>query len=235
MMEDGSMMHLEMMVLPQEGEQAEQVYIRNYKPQDFAAIRAIERECYPPPFPERDLWDDEQLTKHVETFPEGAICAEYRGQIVGSVTTLIINDRNGMAYDWDYMTNEGLLMGRHDPEGNTLYVADMIVSPHNRLLGVGRLFMQAIYFLVIELELERVLGAVRMPGYHQVAKEMSPDDYLAEVMAGVRRDPVITFMLKCGRKPVRVIQNYCDDHLSCNCAVLMEWKNPFLYRKGISS
>lgn len=225
------MMRLEMMVLAQEGERAQQVLIRNYTAEDFSAIRKIERECYPPPFPQADLWDDEQLAKHVEVFPEGAICAEFQGEIVGSVTTLIIDDRQGTAYDWDYMTNEGRLIGRHQPLGNTLYVADMIVSPHHRLLGVGRLFMQAVYFLVIELGIERLLGAVRMPGYHQAAQEMSPEEYLEEVISGIRRDHVITFMLKCGRKPVRVLPNYCEDPLSCHYAVLMEWKNPFLYRK----
>ncbi|GAA0368997.1 GNAT family N-acetyltransferase [Bacillus horti] len=225
------MIHLEMMVLGQEGEKAEQIKIRNYNQQDFAAIRQIERECYPPPFPEADLWDDTQLAKHVEIFPEGALCAEYKGQIVGSMTTLIIDDRRGITHDWDFITNEGMLKGRHNPNGNTLYVADMIVSPQYRMMGLGRLFMQAVYFLVIELGLERLLGAVRMPGYHKVAEQMSPEEYLEEVIAGVRRDPVITFMLKCGRKPVKVVYNYCEDHLSCNCAVLMEWRNPFLYRK----
>lgn len=225
------MMHLEMMVLGNEGEKAEKVIIRNYNQKDFKAIRQIERECYPPPFPETDLWDDEQLTRHVEVFPEGAICAEFKGNIVGSMTTLIIDDRKGTNHDWDHMTAEGNLKGRHNMNGNALYVADMIVSPTHRKLGVGRLLMQAVYFLVIELELESLLGSVRMPGYHVVADQMTPEAYLAEVVSGVRRDPVITFMLKCGRKPVRVVHNYMEDHLSRNCAALMVWRNPFLYRK----
>lgn len=224
-------MNLEMMVLGAEGEPARQVHIRNYTAKDFYAIRRIERECYPPPFPAADLWDNEQLEKHVETFPEGALCAEYQGQIVGSVTTLIIDDRQGTAHDWDYMTDDGEIEGRHTEDGNTLYVADMIVSPQHRNLGIGRLFMQAMYFLVIELELKRLLGAVRMPGYHKVAQQMTPEAYLEEVISGVRRDPVITFMLKCGRRPIRVIKEYLDDPASKNCAVLMEWRNPFIHRK----
>jgi GNAT superfamily N-acetyltransferase len=231
LMEETTMMHLEMMVLGNEGEKAEQVFIRNYKRNDFKAIRQIERECYPPPFPETDLWDDVQLSRHVEVFPEGAICAEFQGEIVGSMTTLIIDDRKGTTLDWDEMTAEGNLKGRHNENGRSLYVADMIVSPKHRKLGIGRLLMQAVYFLVIELELERLLGSVRMPGYHKVADLMTPEAYLEEVVSGIRRDPVITFMLKCGRKPIRVVHNYMEDHLSRNCAVLMEWRNPFLYRK----
>jgi len=225
------MMHLEMMVLGKEGEKAEQIYIRNYKSKDFEAIRKIERECYPPPFPAHDLWDEEQLSRHVEVFPEGAICATYQGEIVGSMTTLIIDDREGTTLDWAEMTDEGYLSGRHNEKGNTLYVADMIVAPATRSLGIGRLLMQAAYFLVIELGLERLLGSVRMPGYHRVAEQMTPEAYLEDVVSGIQRDPVITFMLKCGRKPIRVIHNYMEDRPSCNCAVLMEWRNPFLYRK----
>lgn len=225
------MMHLEMMVLGEEGERAEKVIIRNYKKDDFQAIRQIERECYPPPFPETDLWDDEQLNRHVEVFPEGAICATFLGEIVGSMTTLIIDDRKGTTHDWDRMTAEGYLKGKHDQNGNSLYVADMIVSPSSRRHGIGRLLMQAAYFLVIEMSLERLLGSVRMPGYHKVADQMSPEAYLENVVSGKLRDPVITFMLKCGRKPIRVVHDYMDDHLSRNCAVLMEWRNPFLYRK----
>jgi ribosomal protein S18 acetylase RimI-like enzyme len=230
-MEDSTMMNLEMMVLGADGDAAEKVFIRNYNPKDFAAIRQIERECYPPPFPETDLWDDEQLSRHVEVFPEGAICAIYQDVIVGSMTTLIIDDREGTTRDWAEMTDEGNLVGSHNEKGKTLYVADMIVSPSSRKLGIGRLLMQAAYFLVIELEMERLLGSVRMPGYHKVSALMTPECYLEEVVSGIRRDPVITFMLKCGRKPIRIVHNYMEDHMSRNCAVLMEWRNPFLYRK----
>jgi ribosomal protein S18 acetylase RimI-like enzyme len=221
------MIELEMMVVGAEGEPAQKVYIRNYTQYDFEAIRKIERECYPPPFPEADLWDNEQLMQHIQTFPAGAMCAVYQDQIVGSVTTLIIDDRQGTAHDWEYMTNSGYLQGKHTPDGNTLYIADMIVSPQHRRLGIGRLLMQATYFLVIELRLERLLGAVRMPGYHRWADKMQPDTYLEEVISGTRHDPVITFMLKCGRQPLRVLHDYVDDSLSKNCAVLMEWRNPF--------
>jgi len=225
------MMNLEMMVLGEEGERAEKVVIRNYKRKDFAAIKQIERECYPPPFPEEDLWDDEQLAEHIEVFPEGALCATYQEEIVGSMTTLIIDDQQGTIHDWDRMTAEGYLKGRHNPKGKTLYVADMIVAPQSRRYGIGRLLMQAAYFLVIELNLDRLLGSVRMPGYHKVAEELTPEEYLEKVVSGKLRDPVITFMLKCGRKPIRIVHDYMEDFHSCNCAVLMEWRNPFIYRK----
>jgi hypothetical protein len=64
--------------------------------------------------------------------------------------------------------------------------------------------------------------------YHEVQDEMSPEQYVESVLQGTRRDPVLSFLLQCGRSPIRVVRNYLEDEESVNCGVLMEWKNPFL-------
>ena len=66
-----------------------------------------------------------------------------------------------------------------------------------------------------------------MPGYHKHADVMSADDYVGAVMAGELKDPVITFLLRCGRTPVQVVPDYLQDEESRNHALLMEWRNPF--------
>jgi hypothetical protein len=45
------------------------------------------------------------------------------------------------------------------------------------------------------------------------------------------KDPVITFLLRCGRTPVGVVAGYLEDEESLNHALLMEWRNPFTYYK----
>ena len=70
-----------------------------------------------------------------------------------------------------------------------------------------------------------------MPGYGKVADENSPQQYVDEVVQGKLKDPVITFLLRCGRMPVALIENYLEDEESHNYALLMEWKNPF--KRGI--
>jgi hypothetical protein len=67
-----------------------------------------------------------------------------------------------------------------------------------------------------------------MPGYHKCAAEETPEQYLDKVMKGIYKDPVITFLLRCGRTPVGIASDYLDDEESCNYAALMEWRNPFL-------
>jgi hypothetical protein len=47
------------------------------------------------------------------------------------------------------------------------------------------------------------------------------------VSAGTLYDPVMTFLMRCGRTPIGLAANYIEDEDSHNYAVLMEWKNPF--------
>ncbi|MFZ3591750.1 GNAT family N-acetyltransferase, partial [Bacillus sp. DJP31] len=86
-------------------------------------------------------------------------------------------------------------------------------------------------FCVLEmkvgLRLDRLLGGGRMPGYHKMAEKMSPVHYLNAVVTGELKDPVITFLLRCGRTQVKVVANYLEDEESCHYGALMEWKNPF--------
>jgi len=56
---------------------------------------------------------------------------------------------------------------------------------------------------------------------------MTPDEYIRAVTEGKIKDPVITFLLRCGRKPLAIVENYLDDEESHHHGVLMEWKNPF--------
>lgn len=202
--------------------------IRNYTQSDFAALIDVQRESFPPPFPEELWWNEEQLANHVKLFPAGALCVEVEGQMAGSITGLIVDfDPAHAEHNWEEMTDNGYIRN-HDPQGNALYIVDICVRPSYRKLGLGKWLMQSMYEVVIRYHLERLIGGARMPGYGQRASQLSAEQYLAEVMMGSIQDPVITFLLRCGRTPLRVIANYLEDEQSRNHAVLMEWRNPFL-------
>jgi ribosomal protein S18 acetylase RimI-like enzyme len=203
------------------------VTIRNYTKTDFDELIQIQSECFPPPFPSELWWNKEQLTNHVTLFPEGALCIEVNGELAGSLTGLCVDfDPDHMDHTWEEITDSGYIRN-HDPKGNTLYIVDISVRPKYRKLGLGNLMMQAMYHVVIEKGLDRLLGGGRMPGYHKVADQMSPEQYLEKIVSGTLKDPVITFLLRCSRVPIGVVKNYLDDEESCNNAALMEWKNPF--------
>ncbi|MGG3451236.1 GNAT family N-acetyltransferase [Domibacillus aminovorans] len=201
--------------------------IRNYKEPDFDGLIRVQQESFPPPFPPELWWNVEQLQNHISLFPEGALCIEVDGRIAGSMTGLLVDfDPAHPEHTWEEITDNGYIRN-HNPKGNTLYVVDIGVSPLYRKLGLGKWLMQSMYEVVVEKKIDRLLGGGRVPGYHKKVNEMTPDEYLDAVVKGELSDPVITFLLRCGRTPVQMVKNYLEDEESCNFAALMEWKNPF--------
>ncbi|MCD8503092.1 MAG: GNAT family N-acetyltransferase [Bacillaceae bacterium] len=204
------------------------IVVRNYTEVDFDELINIQKESFPPPFPSELWWNKEQLTNHVTLFPEGAICLEVDGVLAGSVTSLLVSyDPGQPCHTWEEITDNGFIRN-HDSNGNALYVVDICIRPAFRKHKLGKILLQALYDLVIHKKIECLLGGGRMPGYHQYAETLSPQQYLERVVNGEVRDPVISFLLKAERTPVTIIPNYLEDEESHNHAVLMEWKNPFL-------
>lgn len=201
--------------------------IRNYEKQDFESLIQIQAECFPPPFPADLWWSKQQLESHLTHFPEGALCIEIDGELAGSLTGLIVKyDPVNPYHTWGEITDNGYIRN-HDYKGDTLYVVDISIKPKHRKLGLGKMLMEAMYHVVVKLNLDRLLGGGRMPGYKYFADILTPEEYIADVVSGNLKDPVISFLLRCGRKPILICKNYLDDEESLNYGVLMEWKNPF--------
>lgn len=209
------------------GDRPIRAVVRNYGEEDFQELIAVQQECFPPPFPSELWWNVEQLLNHVERYQEGALCVEINDEIVGSITGLLVNyNPESSIHTWEEITDHGYIRN-HDPNGKTLYIVDISVKPSFRKLDLGKLLMQAVYERVVHDGLDRVLGGGRMPGYHRHANLLSPAEYVERVVAGELKDPVISFLLRCGRTPVCLVPDYLDDKESHNHALLMEWKNPF--------
>lgn len=201
--------------------------IRNYGQADFEALIDVQRASFPPPFPEELLWNVDQLSEHVNRFPEGALCAEVDGILIGSMSGLLVNMMEyGHTHDWETVTDGGYIRN-HNPVGDTLYIVDICVIPEFRKSGIGKWLMQSMYETVVQRGLLRLLGGGRMPGYGARAHEMTPESYLEKVLSGDLKDPVITFLLRCGRMPIGIAHGYLEDEQSNNCAAIMEWRNPF--------
>jgi len=58
--------------------------------------------------------------------------------------------------------------------------------------------LQARKDLIRERGLKRLLTGGRIAGYDEVAEHLSPKEYVAEVVAGKRWDPALTFQLENG-------------------------------------
>lgn len=200
--------------------------IRRYGPADLEQLIAIQRECFPPPFPPELWWSAAQIAAHAEVFPDGALAVEAAdGSLVASATAHVLRwSPDDPDHTWEEAADRGFLRN-HDPAGDTLYGVDIAVRPAWRGRGVARRLYQARYDLVRRLGLRRFLAGSRLSGYHR-HPGLTPEAYAAEVIARRLVDPVVTPQLRAGLLPVRVVRGYLPDAEAADCALLVEWRNP---------
>jgi len=199
------------------------VLVRPMTPQDIPGVVELQARV----FPEMLRWTDEELSHHLIVFPEGQLVAvDETGRLLGSASSLIIDwDDYAESAQWSTITGRGTF-DTHDPLGKTLYGADMCVDPHSRRNGVGSYFYDARKKMVRERGLKRLLTGGRIPGYAQIAQEMTPREYVEEVAQGKRKDPTLSFQLANGLVVLDVVPEYLDDIESRGFATLLEWLNP---------
>ena len=193
---------------------------------DFSEVVALQRLCFPDPFPAELLWRPEHLADHLELFPKGQFTAVMDGEIVGSASSLrVTRDRWQGHTDWDDLTG-GLSLDRHSPEGTILYGADISVHPSARRMGVGRALYAARFDLVRELGLEAFATVCRMPDCRAWADAHagSPLDFARAVDRGEAADRTLTPFLKMGMTLVGVDENLMDDPEPMNAGARLEWR-----------
>jgi GNAT superfamily N-acetyltransferase len=193
--------------------------------EDFGPIADICRRVYPHDTP----YTVDELSEHNAVFPQGQFVAEHvpTASVAGVHFTLRLKFEAFHIDDsWDVLTDYGKF-DDDDPTGHTLYGADVFVSPDHQHHGVARELTEAAKALVVEEGLWRMVGGSRLPGYGKVAATVSPQQYVAEVMAGTRVDPVLSVHLKDGWLVVKPIYGYAEnDPESANWAAVIQWINP---------
>jgi GNAT superfamily N-acetyltransferase len=202
-----------------------EIRIRPTQPNDFDAITALSARVYPGEPP----WTAEYLASHREAFPEGQLVAEDAdtGDIVGMAATLIVNwDDYDRLDSYRDMTG-GMLFTNHDPEGRTLYGAEVMVDPERRRLGIGAKIYAARRELAERLGLLRIRAGARLPGYRKHAGAMTAEQYVIRVVRGELRDPTLSFQIAQGFHVLAVVPDYLrGDKQSRGYAALIEWLNP---------
>jgi len=200
-------------------------FIRLMQPADYGRIGKICRVVYPHETP----YTPEELAAHRAVFPQGQFVAEHEptGAAVGVHFTLRLRMADYHVDDpWDVLTARGTFAD-HDPRGPTLYGADVFVSPEHQHHGLAHALTDATRGLVVEERLWRMVGASRLPGYGAVAGSLPATEYVREVVAGTRTDPVLSAHLKDGWSVVKPIQGYLQhDPESANWAAVIQWINP---------
>jgi Acetyltransferase (GNAT) family len=207
-------------------EPTSQVCVRSTVPGHFEGISDLCRRIYPDTPP----WTAEQLSSHLRVFPEGQCVAVLQpGEtVVGMAASLIVDwDDYNMLDDWERFTADGMF-SNHDPvRGNTLYGAEVIVDPTLQHHGIGDKLYGFRRNLTESLKLRRIRAGARLRGYHSCCGEVKPEEYVKEILGGVRQDPTLSFQLQEGFHVLAVVPHYLsDDPESMGYAAVIEWLNP---------
>jgi GNAT superfamily N-acetyltransferase len=202
-------------------------YVRHMQAEDLQRIIQIQKAVYP----EIGGWRPEQFESQLRVFPQGQLVACLGDQVVGVASSLIVKwDTYGTHHSYKDVTAGGFFT-THDPTARTLYGAEVFADPRSRRLGIGRALYKARRRVCRALNLRRIMSCGRMPNYHKVADQMSPEEYAARVIWGDLDDPVLMFQMSerfhwCG-----VVRDYLpSDTESCGHANIIVWLND-RYRK----
>jgi ribosomal protein S18 acetylase RimI-like enzyme len=203
------------------------VRIRNTKKEDIHKIVELQKESFPFLANYGNIWHEEELHNHLNIFPEGQFVAlEPDGTVVGSASTLVVSLNPEYAdHTWKEITANGMFTN-HNPNGDSLYGADISTHPKYRHEGIGSMLYDERKQLVIKLNLKRMIAGGRLYNYVEHANQMSAPDYAHNVIAGKLHDPVLSFEIANGFRFIKVLSNYLDDVRSLNYASFIEWINP---------
>lgn len=192
------------------------------EPGDVPGAVALQRACFPLPFPEELLWSSAHLERHHAVYPEGQFVALADGQVIGSASSLRISEAIWHAHlTWDE-TLGGAFFENYDPVGTTLYGADISVHPNYRGKGVARALYEARFGLVRASGMVRYGTACRIPDFAG-SGQTDVDDYIAAVVRGESKDRTLSPLLRMGLRAIGSIRDYMQDQESGNSAALLEW------------
>jgi predicted amidohydrolase/GNAT superfamily N-acetyltransferase len=210
-----------------DGEQFEEHHLtlRNLRHEDFGDVREIMDKVYAGM---GGAWDREEYVALLNRFPEGQIGVDDNGKIVAAAITLIVEyGRFGDHHSYRQITGSGRF-STHDPNGDVLYGVDVFVHPEYRDMRLGRRLYDARKELCRKLNLRAIVAGGRIPGYHEHADRMSPEEYIELVKKREVRDPILSFQLANDFHVRRVIRDYIpDDDASRGFATVLQWNNIF--------
>lgn len=200
-----------------------EIFVRATQSTDIEALLQLQTLVYP----SIPSWKREQLRQQLEVFPDGQLVALMNAGIVGAASSLVILwDEWADEHSWKQITATGTFE-THNPDGYTLYGAEVFVDPELRGKGVGHELYEGRRKLCKQLNLRRIIACGRLPGYHAMSEQMSVELYAKKVLWGDLTDPVLSFQLREGFRYCGIMNNYLpEDKDSCGHASLIVWINP---------
>jgi GNAT superfamily N-acetyltransferase len=164
-------------------------------------------------------------------FPEGQLVAIRKfptgeEKIVAFAASLIVKWHDYEPHaNWYDFTDAGRFTN-HDPEGKTLYGAEVMVDPSERGQGIGKRLYVAREDLTRKFHLKRIRAGARLRDYKKYAASMTPEEYTKRVIRGEIVDRTLSFQLRRGFHVLCIVKNYLPgDPESLGYAAVIEWIN----------
>jgi ribosomal protein S18 acetylase RimI-like enzyme len=194
--------------------------------EDVPRLVRLRELCYMHPLPEVFRWSAAVFESQMQVFPEGQLVVEADGRVVSAATTCLLTLR-GKVPGWKSLNLNvwGKITG-HKPDGDALYLADLVVHPLYRRQGYASVLCRAVQEFVRRRRLKNLIVTARIPGYHSHAARMSAQDYVRRVVGEKLTDVSLSFWLKLDFIPQAVLPEFQPDADSCRYAVMMEWVPP---------
>lgn len=189
---------------------------------DVPRLVELNARAYPDLVADGVVFDAAQLMAQQAVFPEGQLITE---DGLGAMATLIVSEEAAMRpHSWVEICSHGTF-ACHDPKGSVLYLADVYVDPSAHGRGIGQELYRALFDLCKRKRLSKIVAGGRLWAYHEVADRLTPEQYVAEVIRGERKDRVLTSQLRAGFSVHGILPGYLDDWRSGSFATHLVWEN----------
>lgn len=170
--------------------------------------------------------DTEDVRQQLQRFPEGQFVA-LDGVLVVAYAATMRTSYPPEQHPKTWMAMLGDLgLRNHEPRGDWLYGAEMAVRPDYHGYGIGTQLYEIRFDLVRRLNLRGWYAAGMLMGYPRYRHQMSVAEYGWKVIRRELDDPTVTMQMNRGFEARTVIEEYMEEPLAGNAAVLIVWKNP---------
>jgi GNAT superfamily N-acetyltransferase len=201
--------------------------IRRATAADIPGIISLQYRAYPV-MSGVAVWGEAHLASHQRVFPQGQLVALLEGEVVGHAANFLTSSERALhPHSYREITARGMFTD-HDPAGDTMYGAEIMVDPRVRRRGIATRLYETRFRLIHEMGLRYFVSGGRLPGYEDFQDRMSIEDYVRSVVRGERLDRTLTMQLKSGLRVEGILHDYIRDPRSGGYASLLVWENPDL-------
>ena len=199
--------------------------LRTLTPDDYQELAALMDLVFPDV---GGAWPESTIMDLVTQFPDGQICIEDSGKMIGAALTMKVDyTRFSLPHKNSDLVNANDVV-QHNPKGDAIYGLDVFVHPDYRGLRLGRRLYEARKEMCRANNLKAILTGGRIPGFKKYSDQMRVSEYIDKVKRQEIHDPILSFQLSNDFDIKRLMRGYLpEDDKSQGYGTLLEWDNIF--------